>query len=829
MENFGFVSVIALFSYTFLMLIFLAAKKNRLINRFLFLMLLMICWSGGSVLMRFEMWPSYILWYHVSVTALLFLPYAYLLFVNEMIEKKSSLVERIFLILLSAVCLLNITTNCFIKYPQVVNGKNGHRFIYTIEPSALCLFVLCGAMFFYIFSMIIVKSRENRIFAKRFEPIVLGIIILFLGQTLLCIPVFSGFPIDVLCGIINAGLLFYALVKRRLFQLKMLANKNVCYGAGLLFSLLLFYNLSPFPTEKVTINSKQYIMVAVFCFALISMLLTYVWQVVVENVFVKEEIQQADILRRYSSHVSQSLNLNEILLETADVIRRTIGIDRIYIRLLNDREKGYEVVYGSLSPHTLRTEHPVVQLLEAENGSLLLKDICHTTEYLSMSEAEKQHLKDMNIQCIAGFHTDKTLIGILLLSGKDNKRHFSYNDQMFLDSICSIASIAFKNAKLYEKAYTEARTDELTGLVNRKYFYEILEREYQENIQDSLALVIINVDDFKLFNQLYGTAEGDIALRNIAQIIKSITESNGIVARYSGKEFAIILPGYDVLQAKALAETIRQRIYKMNLNDSEYKMKMLTVSIGISAAPSGASSATELVNNADMAVYHVKHNGKNAIQVFDMQVQDSNEAADTMNVQVYHEYETTIYALTAAIDAKDHYTFSHSNSVAQYAIELASLYGCNGDMVEIVRQAGLLHDVGKIGIPEEILNKPGKLTDEEYEIMKGHVESSIGIIRHLPSLDYVIPAVIGHHERYDGKGYPRGIQGDKIPILARILCIVDSFDAMVSKRSYKTEMPVEKALAEIEQQAGQQFDPELASLFVSSVRSGKIKPILKVY
>ena len=264
----------------------------------------------------------------------------------------------------------------------------------------------------------------------------------------------------------------------------------------------------------------------------------------------------------------------------------------------------------------------------------------------------------------------------------------------------------------------------------------------------------------------------------------------------------------------------------MNLNASDYKMKTLTVSVGISVAPFGASSATDLVNNADMAVYHVKHNGKNAIQVFDVRVQDTNAKEDAANVQVYHEYETTIYALTAAIDTKDHYTFNHSNNVAQYAIKLASLYGCNSDMIEIIRQAGLLHDVGKIGIPEEILNKPGKLTEQEYEIIKGHVEASIGIIRHLPSLDYVIPAVIGHHERYDGKGYPRGIQGKNIPILARMLCIVDSFDAMVSKRSYKAGMPVEKALAVIEQEAGRQFDPDLAVLFVDNVRNGQIKPIL---
>ncbi|WP_278567215.1 HD-GYP domain-containing protein, partial [Emergencia timonensis] len=184
---------------------------------------------------------------------------------------------------------------------------------------------------------------------------------------------------------------------------------------------------------------------------------------------------------------------------------------------------------------------------------------------------------------------------------------------------------------------------------------------------------------------------------------------------------------------------------------------------------------------------------------------------------------TTIYALTAAIDAKDHYTFSHSENVAYYSRELAKAYGMNEEGISIVYEAGLLHDIGKIGINEDILNKPGKLTEEEYEVMKTHVSLSIGIIRHLPSLDYVIPAVIGHHERYDGQGYPRGIGGKDIPLMARILCIADSFDAMVSKRSYKAEMAVDKALDIIANEAGRQFDPQLAPIFINLIRDGIIE------
>jgi len=233
-----------------------------------------------------------------------------------------------------------------------------------------------------------------------------------------------------------------------------------------------------------------------------------------------------------------------------------------------------------------------------------------------------------------------------------------------------------------------------------------------------------------------------------------------------------------------------------------------------------------------MAVYQVKRKSKNAIMACtsDTSRSDGGPKAEVFTrekrIDIYSEYAPTIYALTAAINTKDHYTFNHSKNVAYYASELGYACGLNDDSVEIIREAALLHDIGKIGIPESILNKPGRLTPEEYEIMKTHVENSVGIIRNLPSLDYVIPAVIGHHERWDGKGYPRRIAGEDIPLAARILCIADAFDAMISSRSYKNSYSVAYALSEIEKNAGTQFDPKLVEIFVRLVRNGEIKPIL---
>ena len=171
----------------------------------------------------------------------------------------------------------------------------------------------------------------------------------------------------------------------------------------------------------------------------------------------------------------------------------------------------------------------------------------------------------------------------------------------------------------------------------------------------------------------------------------------------------------------------------------------------------------------------------------------------------------------AAVDAKDSFTFEHSENVSGYAMKLAAKMGLPKDDIQTAKVAGLLHDIGKIGIPESILKKKGKLTDEEYEVMKTHVENSIEMIHFLTNMNYVIPAVLSHHERYDGKGYPGGVKGMDIPLLGRILAVCDSFDAMVSRRAYKDALSVEYAIGELEKGKGTQFDPDVAEAFIELI------------
>ena len=832
MGTYGYISMIAMICYGFMLLTFLAAKRNKLVNSFLIVLVGLIFWTGGSVFMRAELWPSYRFWFQVSLLGILLLPYAYYRFTLAFGGIRDRGAGKIYLMIMLLCFFVNIPRGILLKSPEVVETDGIRSFVYDLNLNVGIFFLVAAVLLLHMFRVLFRLCRKNPNMKRQYEPIIAGIVTLFVGNMLIAVPIFTGFPIDLLGGLINAFLLLYALVRRRLFRLQMLASPGLCYAVGLMFSMLLFFNLSPYlqvaVQRYVPVTARYYPVFYAILFLVIYTAFTSLWRLLVNNVFVKEELHQAEKLKEFSLAVSKTLDLQEIMSETIHIIKETMDVDSIYICMQECAEGAYRGLYSDKPLNdlsvTLEYQNPMIQWMLQNDEPLIYREFKYTVEYKSMWESEKYELEKMGLKCCVALKDDQYLTGVILIASTNPRKILLYNDVQMLASISSVASIAIKNARLYERAYMEARTDEMTGLLNRKYFYEVLNMEFEKNKDGSLALAMINVDDFKLYNQLYGMKEGDRCLIRIADIIRRSVGDSGYTARYSGKEFAVLLPKYDIFSAKNLIESIAKQIYEMNNIHADVKLKAVTVSAGISALPYAARNVKELVETVDLAVYHVKHSGKNGVQVFDNLFQyTSGNQNKTDHAHIYQEYESTIYALTAAIDAQDHYTFSHSNNVAYYATELATYIGMNADVVEIIRQAALLHDVGKIGIPETILNKPGRLTDEEYEIIKGHVEASIDIIRHLPSLDYVIPAVIGHHERYDGRGYPRRIAGEDIPSTARILCIADSFDAMTSKRCYKKAYSLELAVQNLLDGAGTQFDPELVPVFVECLQSGRIK------
>ncbi len=658
---------------------------------------------------------------------------------------------------------------------------------------------------------------------------------MFIGELTNVVPELGKYPIDILACLINAIFIMIALFKYRMLELRFMLTKGIVYS---LFAIILTgaYVYSVFFIEKYMGDIFRNLIPYFTTFS--ALLVAVVYQPLyklscrlVDKMFYKADYSQRQALRNFSLSISNKLDLNNIARELIEAVQVGLHTKQVLVMISHEVEDHYYVFRTSSQLYKpdfkISFNNPIVKWLKSNNSSLCREELYSKPFFKSMWEKEKRDIHDLDIEVIIPIKSREEIIGILMLTRKKNNTAYTLDDLDLLSYLGASTAVAFENARLYTRSQSEALTDSLTKLYNHRYFCKALTEQIQKVGSAELSILMIDLDLFKLFNDLYGHVEGDKALEMVAAIMTRIVGQNGIVCRYGGEEFTVLLPYHDSKRAFDVAEKIRTEIQRTFFNLNDVTQRFLTASVGVCTYPHAAPNEEELLKRADLAMYTAKNNGKNQTVIYTPRIVSSieGESFNLSNdgIHTRPHYAATIYALTAAIDAKDQYTFGHSQKVAEYATVLAYKLGLDKSHVEMVREAGLLHDIGKIGIPENILTKTGSLTKEEYEIIKQHVEVSITIIKHLPSLNHVIPAVIGHHERWDGKGYPRGLKGENIPLTARCLAIADSFDAMTSNRPYRASLSVNVALNQIENSSGTQFDPQIAEVFIKLVRDGLIK------
>ena len=365
-----------------------------------------------------------------------------------------------------------------------------------------------------------------------------------------------------------------------------------------------------------------------------------------------------------------------------------------------------------------------------------------------------------------------------------------------------------------------ALTDPLTGLLNHRAFKERLEQELRraERERYGIAVVAIDVDNFKEVNDTWGHAAGDEGLRSLAEAFRTHLRPHDICGRVGGDEFCVAIVRSTAEEAEQVVERLREHVSSLELGPAG---QSFTLSAGVSEFPRHSLSREELMHLADGAMYWAKSAGRNRTCIFSA---DSGFAlsAEEQAMQAKRQgLVNTVYALAKAVDAKDGYTNMHSQRVGRYAGALAKRLGLDEEEVEAIRTAGVLHDVGKIGISDAILQKPAALDPDEWATMKRHSELGRDIIAGA-GMDDIAKAVLHLHERWDGRGYPAGLAGEEIPLASRILHVADALEAMTSSRVYRPGMAVEDALAEIERCCGEQMDPEVGAVLVEMVRRGEL-------
>lgn len=385
-----------------------------------------------------------------------------------------------------------------------------------------------------------------------------------------------------------------------------------------------------------------------------------------------------------------------------------------------------------------------------------------------------------------------------------------------------LAGMAIDNAEAHARLLERAGTDSLTALANHRTFQEALRVRFTgaRRGRHHLALVLFDLDHFKHVNDAHGHQVGDRVLVEVARRLAACAGPGDVVARIGGEEFAWIMTGADGIAAYAAAE--RARVAAVEFPLPVQARSPLSISAGVCDLRH-ATTPEELVRLADGALYWAKAHGRDATYLYSPTVVKELSAQERAARLERQQALNGLRALARAVDAKDHSTREHSGRVADLAVRLAALLDWGDEDRAKLHEAGLLHDVGKIGVADAVLFKAGPLTDEEYTLVKLHASLGAEIADEVLGPDQV-SWIRGHHERWDGGGYPDGLAGDTIPQGARILALADAWDVMTSVRSYKQPLSLASAMEEIRRSAGVQFAPDVAEVMETLWAEGALAP-----
>ncbi len=817
------IALVALIYYCALLLIMIRRDIRRRLRLFFGLYLgSMIVWSFSAFMIFSGIGPfNTLTWNRVLIVGSMAMPPAFFGFVQAFLMKERKIWLFVGIIGYAALQIMNILGLIVID-AKVVNGLLFNQYGDGVILASVQWVFFIG--FSSVDLAVEYRKSKDALYRNRLKYLVLVILAIFCG-TLTNLTFLQSYPGDVAFNIIAALLITYAILRHRLLDITIVLRKGLLYSIPTLlivasYYLVIFLALTLFHSiTGIQVFVISLVVAVITAFIVVPLReRTQNW---IDQLFFREKYNASLMLQRISQNSAYFLDLQKLADMILEEVTSTLHIKRAAFFIRNQDSRDFSLMAHkgqdlSLAV-TLESDNPIVKILEQYDHALSKLDLEIQPQFRSLWKAELKMFDDIGTDLVIPVKVKGELVGIFTAGPKQSGDTYSDDDQLTLTTLANQTAVAIENARLYSAE--QSRREDLDSLYNLAQ--QLVVSDEVASVMESAVRNIIKSAHVTFARILMFDESGNLVCK-AAFPVRELGNDLRLSKNEPPASLSFYVPAINQRKAILLSKN------DPALDDEKRALLMFNIANTICVYPFFLASQPA-------GIFVLGEARKDTREPFDGDklrligaIVDQTAGAlqrAFMHEQVENSFLETVLALANAMDARDSYTGNHSQGLAEMAEATCRELGCSDEVIKAVHWAALLHDIGKIGVPDEILQKPGPLSEAEWKVMKGHPEIGARIVKPVKKLANVAPIIRSHQEHYDGTGYPDGLVGEQIPFEARLIAIVDAYGAMIDDRVYRTSLTHEEAIAELRRWSGKQFDPLLVEVFIHVIEREKSNAI----